>query len=387
MREIFLGLFSAASLLAGCNGSASEKPPASPNGVSYRDAFPGVTFTRPVFLEEVPGGSGAFLVLEQPGVIRIVRPEGEGWTASEFSRIDVTGGESGGDERGLLGFAFHPAFPSNRKYYVYYVEGSEDVLSEGVADSTLLKDSGTPLRNLFRVPDPFPNHNGGTLGFGPRDGYLYVGIGDGGSAGDPYGNAQNKGVLLGKFLRIDVDTQAAGKAYAIPPDNPFAEGGGAPEVWAYGLRNPWKWSFDPATGDLWAGDVGQNRYEEIDRIVKGGNFGWDVFEGNRCYPDDDTACSLPGHIPPVHVYGHDAEGGISVTGGVVYRGDSASPFAGSFLFGDYGTNNVWAVNASGQVTVLPKPPPIGISSFNADARGNVYVMGVDSGVIYRMEGL
>ncbi|HKP98104.1 MAG TPA: PQQ-dependent sugar dehydrogenase [Fibrobacteria bacterium] len=386
MRER-IGLFLGAALLLGCSGSAEEKTPAGGGGITYRDAFPGVTFTRPVFLGQVPGKDSAFLVVEQPGTVRIVVPRGAGWAESAFAEVSVTGGQSGGDERGLLGFAFHPRYAINRKYYLYYVKESADVLAEGIADSTLLKDSGTPLRVLLSVPDPFPNHNGGTLAFGPGDGFLYLGLGDGGSGGDPYGNGQNKDALLGKLLRIDVDSQAGGKAYAIPPDNPFVDGSGAPEIWAYGLRNPWKWSFDAATGDLWAGDVGQNRWEEIDRIEKGGNYGWNRWEGDRCYPQGGTACDLPGHKPPVFTYGRDAAGGISVTGGVVYRGNASSPYFGTFLFGDYGTGNVWSLAASGKATPLPKPPPIGISSFNTDAKGNVYVMGVNSETIYRMEGL
>lgn len=375
-------------LLAGCSGSAEDKAVPGDTRISYQDAFPGVTFTRPVFLGEVPGKPNTFLILEQPGAIQIVSPDGKGtgWSKSEFARFEVTGGESDGDERGLLGFAFHPGYAANRKYYVYFVKASQDVLSEGVADTSLIKDAGAPLRQLFSIPDPFPNHNGGTLAFGPKDGFLYIGIGDGGSAGDPFGNGQNKNALLGKFLRIDVDSQAGGKPYAIPADNPFLDGSGAPEVWAYGMRNPWKWSFDSATGDLWAGDVGQNRLEEVDLIEKGGNYGWNAWEGNQCYPAGGTACDSNGYKFPVYAYGRDAKGGISVTGGVVYRGKPASPFFGTFIFGDYGTNNVWSLTKAGQASPLAKPPAIGISSFNADSHGNVYVMGVNSDTIYRMEG-
>ena len=383
----------AAALCAGCKGAAEGKadgPVAKPAGseakVSYRNAFPGATFERPVFLGEVPGKPGAFLILEQPGVIRIAAAAGGRWATTEFAKIDVAGGGSGGDERGLLGFAFHPGYPSNRRYYVYFVRGSADVLAEGVADPTLLKDSGSPLRILLSIPDPFPNHNGGTLAFGPKDGFLYLGIGDGGSHGDPYGNGQNRNALLGKFLRLDVDSRAPGKQYGIPKDNPFAQGGGAPEVWAYGLRNPWKWSFDPVTGELWAGDVGQDRFEEVDRIEKGGNYGWNAREGDDCFPEGRMDCPSAGFQPPLHVYGRDPMGGISVTGGVVYRGRKDSPFFGAFLFGDYGTGNVWSLDKSGSVTPLAKPPPMGISSFNTDAKGDVYIMGINSDTIYRMEG-
>jgi glucose/arabinose dehydrogenase len=366
---------------SGCSGSEAGA------SAFYENAFPGVTFDRPVFLAEVPGKPERFLVLEQPGTIQIVSRKDAAWSKTAFAAIEVTGGRSGGDERGLLGFAFHPAYPVNGKYYLWYVQGSADILAEGIADASRLKDSDRPKRILLDIPDPYPNHNGGTLGFGPKDGFLYIGTGDGGSAGDPHGNGQNKHALLGKFLRIDVNAQAEGRPYAIPADNPFLDGSGAPEVWAYGLRNPWKWSFDPATGDLWAGDVGQDRLEEVDLIEKGGNYGWNVWEGNRCYPDGGAQCVLPGHKPPIHAYGRNDQGGISVTGGVVYRGNAASPYHGTYVFGDYGTNNVWSLKKTGEKTSLPNPPAIGISSFGADSLGRVYIMGVNGDAIYRMKGL
>lgn len=380
-------LIAALILFPGCSKSGAGNSSLPVDTSAYANAFPGATFARPVFLAEVPGKPETFLVLEQSGTIRIVSRSGSAWDESEFGKVDVTGGKSGGDERGLLGFAFHPDYMKNRKYYCYYVKGSYDLLVEGVADSTLLKDSGAPKRILLDIPDPYANHNGGTLAFGPKDGYLYLGLGDGGSAGDPHGNAQNKHALLGKFLRIDVNSQTEGKPYAIPSDNPFLDGSGAPEVWAYGLRNPWKWSFDPATGELWAGDVGQNEVEEVDIIERGGNYGWKIWEGNQCYPGGGTDCDLPGHKPPVFTYRHDAEGGASITGGVVYRGNPSSPYFGTFIFADYGTANVWSLRKTGQAASLPKAPGIGISSFGTDSGGQVYIMGVNSGVIYRMQAL
>jgi glucose/arabinose dehydrogenase len=356
----------------------------------YADAFPGVKFDRPVYLGEVPGKPDHFLVLEQAGEIQIVSPAAEGWGKSPFASINVSGGGSGGDEKGLLGFAFHPDYAANGKYYCYYLKGRRDILAEGYADTSRLKDSGRPRRMLLDLEDPYSNHNGGTLAFGPKDGFLYLGLGDGGSGGDPLGNGQNKHSLFGKFLRIDVDTRSAGKPYGIPADNPFVDGSGAPEVWAYGLRNPWKWSFDPVTGELWAGDVGQNTEEEIDRIEKGGNYGWKVREGARCFPPDARDCETTGFASPIFTYGRDAGGGISVTGGVFFRArraGSAAPDSGVFLFGDYGTNNVWSLTRSGVAKRLPKPPAIGISSFASDSRGRVYIMGVFDETIYRMAGL
>lgn len=374
--------------MTACSKTA-ESPPNGSRSQFYADAFPGLKFERPVYLAEVPGKPETFLVLEQPGAIQIVSrgDSAGGWKKTPFARIDVTGGGDGGDERGLLGFAFHPDFAANRRYFVCFVKGSEDVLEEGLADATLLKDSGRPRRNILRIADPFQNHNGGSIAFGPKDGYLYMGTGDGGSAGDPQGNGQNRKALLGKFLRIDVNDTAGGKAYGIPKDNPFLDGSAAPEVWAYGLRNPWKWSFDAATGDLWAGDVGQNTLEEVDLIEKGGNYGWNPWEGDRCHSGSGTDCGLPGHKRPLFVYGRDNKGGISVTGGFVFRGDAASPYYGSFILGDYGTNNVWALKKDGKATPLPRAPEIGISSFGIDSKGRMYVMGVFGETIYRMDGL
>jgi len=381
-----LGVLAGTAFFFACSGAEAEKTQPATGNISYADAFPGIKFTRPVLLLEVPGMPETFVVLEQPGTVQIVARNDTSWNKSRFADVEVTGGRSGGDERGLLGFAFHPEYRTNRKYYFFYVHNSANILAEGLADTTLLKDSGTPLRILLSIPDPYANHNGGTIGFGPKDGFLYVGTGDGGSAGDPKGNGQDKNALLGKMLRIDVDARENGKPYGIPKDNPFVDGG-APEVWAYGLRNPWKWDFDSVTGDLWVGDVGQNRLEEISIIEKGGNYGWKIWEGDQCYPRGGTDCALSGHKPPVFTYGRDAEGGISVTGGIFYRGDSSSPYHESYLFGDYGTNNVWSVKKNGQAKVLPKSPEISISSFGKDSRGRVYIMGVGDDVIYRMDGL
>lgn len=384
-------LLTACSKTAESPANGNANPDAGTGAPFYADAFPGIGFERPVFLAEIPGKPETFLVLEQPGAIQIVsrKDSAGGWTKTPFARIDVTGGASGGDERGLLGFAFHPDYVTNRRYFVYFVQGSEDVLEEGLADSSLLRDSGAPRRGILRIADPFQNHNGGTIAFGPKDGYLYLGTGDGGSAGDPKGNGQNKQSLLGKFLRLDVDADgaASGKAYGIPKDNPFTDGSAAPEVWAYGLRNPWKWSFDPATGDLWAGDVGQNTLEEVDLIEKGGNYGWNAWEGDRCFSGKGPDCGLSGHKDPVFAYGRDDRGGISVTGGFVFRGDAASPHYGAFIFGDYGTNNVWSLLKNGSATALPRAPEIGISSFGVDSEGRMYVMGVFGETIYRMDGL
>jgi glucose/arabinose dehydrogenase len=359
--------------------------------ISYENAFASVNFSRPVVFTPVPGMDSTFLVVEQIGKLQIVKRQGGIWAKTEFAAIAVNIGTDLGDEKGLLGFAFHPQYATNRKYYVYFMTasgGSAAIIQERLADQTLLKDAGESPRQLLRLTDPEGNHNGGTMDFA-KDGFLYISIGDGGGGDDlhnlPLGNGQDKNTLFGKMLRIDVNTKANGKEYGIPADNPFAVGGGAPEVFAWGLRNPWKWSFDPLNGDLWAGDVGQNRYEEVDIIKKGMNYGWRVAEGNHCR-DTQTPCTLSDYTAPVYDYSRAI--GSCVTGGVVYRGIPTSPYYGSFIFGDYGGREIWALKANGQVTALtPLPSGIGTSSFGTDNKGQVYVMGVYNSTIYRMVGL
>ena len=237
-------------------------------------------------------------------------------------------------------------------------------------------DRADPLneRILLVVSQPFDNHNGGQLAFGP-DGFLYIALGDGGSGGDPFGNGQNLNAILGKILRIDVDAAPApGKQYAIPADNPFAAGGGLPEIWAYGLRNPWRFSFDPATGRLFAGDVGQNAFEEVDLITKGGNFGWNIMEGNHCF-SPAAACPTAGLILPIDEYGHDAAGGISVTGGFVYRGPSIPGLAGTYVFGDLASGRIWGLQENGQdgwQRTLLLTHALTVSSFGRDTSGELY---------------
>lgn len=349
---------------------------------TYTNAFPGLSFSRPLWMEEIPTKAEHFLVLEQVGALQMVRREGTAWTKTQFVSFTVSGGKSGGDEDGLLGVAFHPGYKDNRKYYVYYVTNSggySEVIEERVADATLLKDSGTQPKLILRIADYAGNHNGGTIRFG-KDGFLYIGTGDGGNQGDPNGNGQNKNALLAKFLRIDVDKPANGKAYGIPSDNPFANGGGAPEVYAYGFRNPYKWAFDPVTGDLYAADVGGGEMEEIDIVEKGGNYGWKVSEGTLGVTGDIKR--------PIHAYAHNT-GSRCIIGGYVYRGNPASKYYGQYLFGDYISRRVWAVksngkNVAGTVTELATPSgePRG---WGTDNDGRLYLMHGTS-TIYRLAG-
>ncbi len=294
----------------------------------------------PLLVANAGDGSDRLFVVEQVGRIRVIE-DGE-LRPEPF--LDLSGRILAGGEQGLLGLAFHPRFASNGRFFVNYTDLQGDTV---VAEFGLLSgdpDRGDPgsERLLLSFDQPFANHNGGALAFGP-DGDLYVATGDGGSAGDPMGNGQNLDTLLGKLLRIDVDERTDGLEYAIPPDNPFADRDGArPEIWAYGLRNPWRFSFDLETGDLWIGDVGQGSFEEIDHVAStdaGLNFGWSVMEGDACF-EPLTGCDESGITLPVAVYDHGL--GCSVTGGFVYRGDSMAgvgrglPVRGLLLGDDLG---------------------------------------------------
>src|SRR3989442_127947 len=296
----------------GC--SRESAPPGPPGPVALQDAFAGVRFQAPLQVLQAPG-EGRFFVVEKGGTVRTV----SGSAASTFLDIH-TRVNSAPAEAGLLGLAFHPNWTQNHQVFLNYTafSAASPVNLRTTISRFTSADGGATLdpaseQVLLTVEQPFENHNGGGVAFGP-DGLLYLGLGDGGSAGDPSGNAQNPARLLGKLLRIDVDS---GTPYAIPPSNPFASGGGRGEVYAFGLRNPWRFSFDRATGALWLADVGQDTWEEVDIIVSGGNYGWSPREGTHCYPPGTSSCAGP-YLDPVVEYSH-AEG-ASITGGYVYRG-------------------------------------------------------------------
>lgn len=326
---------------------------------------------RPVDLQA--DGSGRLFLVEKLGHIHIFQ-NGQLNVDTTFLNIEDRVNNSG-NEMGLLGLAFHPNFAQNGFFYVNYTgEGGDTFLSRFTASG----DSADPNSEviLLTVSQPFPNHNGGGLDFGP-DGYLYAGLGDGGAAGDPFGNGQSLDTLLGKILRIDVDSA---QPYAIPPDNPFGD-----EIWAYGLRNPWRISFDSATGDLYIGDVGQGQWEEIDLIPAGSaggqNFGWDHREGAHEYAGGGPADM----IDPIVEYSH-SEGGCSVTGGYVYRG-TLPEWNGIYFYGDYCTGIIWGlinVNGGWQEQLL-FDTDILITSFGQDENGEVYILS-DSGDVYKLVG-
>ena len=361
--------------------AASPSPTASTPGTGSIVTPFASGFSALTFLTNAGDGSGALYALQQEGQITVVAP-GASQSASPF--LDISDRISCCGERGLLGLAFHPDFDSNGRFFVDYTDlNGDSVISEfnRAADGTV---DPAAERILLQVDQPFSNHNGGMIVFGP-DGYLYISFGDGGSAGDPNHNGQNTSALLGKILRIDVD---AGEPYAIPSDNPLASGdSGAREIWDWGLRNPWRLSFDRESGALFIGDVGQGQWEEIDvePMGQGGrNYGWNVMEGAHCYQAPE--CDEDGKTLPVAEYSH--ADGCAVIGGYVYRGSAAPAFVGRYVYGDLCSGKVWALDGDAALAgasvegfvigQLPFRP----SAFGEDEAGELYV--VDSaGAIYR----
>lgn len=368
MRALMMALLGV--ILTGCDGwslvvgSSTSPPP--PQWVA---AFPRLPLLSGlVGLHQAPGDSATFYALRKSG--QIVRFSNQSTASSVALVLDVSARVLDSGESGLLGLAFHPQFASNGRLYLYYTGGSP--LTSYLSRFVRRGDGSFHASDeeiLLTVAQPFANHNGGQLAFGP-DGYLYLALGDGGSGGDPFGNAQNTNVLLGKILRLDVDGAAP---YAIPPDNPFASGGGRPEIWAYGLRNPWRFAFDRVTGELWAGDVGEDQYEEIDTIRRGGNYGWAIMEGAHCF--NSATCNTTGLILPVFEYTHSE--GCSVTGGYVYRGNALSALQGRYLFTDFCSAKVWTLLplAGGAVQVGMLDTLLGSpSSFAEDQAGELYAL-------------
>ena len=350
-------------------------------------AFPNLEFQGLTNLVQPPGGDDRLFVTEQPGRVLAFAND------PEVSEVDVVLDLRGqvndsGSEEGLLGLAFDPGFSDNGHLYVYY--SASDPRRSVVSRFTLDRDRDRAGYGgaaeilselvLLEVEQPYPNHNGGQLAFGP-DGYLYIGLGDGGSGGDPQGNGQDLTTLLGSILRIDVSNASTAEPYRVPEDNPFWDDETARgEIWAYGLRNPWRFSFDEATGDLWTGDVGQNRFEEIDLVVRGGNYGWNVLEGTHCF-SPKAECDPAGTAFPVLEYPID--GGCSVIGGYVYRAAAIPSLAGAYVYGDFCSGKVFALRYDGRaVTGNPEIADTGrrITSFGVDRAGNLYVLTQRSGV-------
>ncbi len=333
--------------------------------------------TAPVYVAQPADGSGRLFIVEQAGVIRIFRP-GVGLLSTPF--LDIRSRVASGSEEGLLSVAFHPNYASNGRFFVNYTSptgGLHSVIAEYHVSAGNPDIADTTETVLLTVAQPFTNHNGGLNLFGP-DGMLYIGFGDGGGAGDPQGNGQRLSTLLGKILRIDVNS---GSPYAVPLDNPFVHTPGARgEIWAYGLRNPWRFSFDRSTGQMYIADVGQDSWEEIDLGGPGRNYGWNIMEGTHCYPPG-ASCSIAGLTLPVTEYDHSV--GCAVTGGYVYRGSRLPELVGRYLFGDYCSGRIWSFAGSmltrwTQALVLQTG--LNISSFGEDQNGELYIIDLSGGV-------
>ncbi|MDX2284307.1 MAG: PQQ-dependent sugar dehydrogenase [Bacteroidia bacterium] len=347
-------------------------------------------FSQPVDIASA--GDGRLFIVERSGSIQIIRPDGSRAPAPFLNIISRV--RSGGQEQGLLGLAFHPSYAQNGYFYVYYTNRTNGQDSSRISRfqvQTGNPDLADPASEqiLLKFRQPFANHNAGDLAFGP-DGYLYIASGDGGSGGDPDNHGQRLNTLLGKILRIDVNS---GTPYAIPADNPFIGTPSArPEIWSLGWRNPWRFSFDRGTGDMWIADVGQDDVEEISREAAGSpggrNYGWKCYEGNSTF---SVSNCTPGaqYSSPVYSYQHSFSVGSSITGGFVYRGTAHPGLQGSYIFGDYNSGNFWLLTRNAQGTWLPDPQGAlltrdELSTFGEDQNGELYAASLGQGIIYRV---
>ncbi len=355
-----------------------------PSGYTWSPLVTGLAF--PLDMKVPPDGSGRFFIVEKRGIIQILK---DGKLVSEPFLNIMNKVLSRGSEQGLLGLAFDPQYAQNGTFYIDYIDlnGNTVVARYSVSQSNPDQADRASEQILLHVSQPFPNHNGGEVMFGP-DGYLYIGLGDGGSGGDPQGNGQSVYTLLGKILRIDVHSAGSGDTpYGIPPDNAFAQGGGFGEIWAYGLRNPWRFSFDMATGDMYIADVGQDAWEEVNYLPastpSGANFGWNYREG--LHPYKGTPPPGANLTDPVFNYSHSE--GCSITGGYVYRGKSLPEFNGVYLFADFCSGNIWgmicAQDGTWQTQKLFRET-MSISSFAQDPHGEIYILDGGHGAIYQL---
>lgn len=365
------------------NPAATPLPPVT---ISLEKVVGGLP--RPIGLANA--GDSRLFVVDQDGKVLIV----DGG-AVKGTFLDITGPvATSGSERGLLGLAFHPQYASNGRFFVRYTVASGDVrISEFHVSSDPNRADATSEKVLITISHRLhPNHNGGTIAFGP-DGYLYIGTGDGGGAGDPNGNGQKLSVLLGKMLRIDVDHTSTGRNYAIPSNNPFVgQSGELGEIWAFGLRNPYGFSFDRSTGDLWIGDVGQNLWEEVDRAKaadgggRGANYGWSVMEGNHCYKPA-SGCHTTGRVRPLAEYNHGSGDsvGCSIIGGFVYRGTAHPDLVGRYFYGDYCSGRIWDLDAGGpavQTGQLLLSSHLGIYGWGEGADGELYLLATNGNLYH-----
>ena len=374
----------ALSLLMSCgggSGSDTNAPDKTASTVTLTQVVSGLS--APLDLEQPADGSGRTFVVQQGGKILIL----QNGTIILTPFLDITSRVTSGGETGLLGLAFHPNYAQNGLFYVNYTRtNTSGQLQTVIAEYKVT--TGNPNladisseRILITQDQPFTNHNGGQLAFGP-DGFLYIGLGDGGSGGDPNGNGQNTNVLLGKILRIDVDHTTTNKPYAIPSDNPFVNSGGLPEIYAYGFRNPWRFSFDTTSKRLFVGDVGENSFEEIDIVNNGKNYGWNIMEGSHCF-NPSTNCNMTGLTLPIFDYSHSD--GTTVIGGFVYHGSAISTLQGKYVFGDFGNGKIWSLT-EGSNGSWTRADLIGssrqISAFGVDSStGEIYVVDYSGSIL------
>jgi len=398
LSMIWLGL----AVLAACDGRLNVSGPfgvqtrpvnatckafarPSTNAITLQNMWPAVTFSAPVVITQPPGDKTHFYITEQGGSVYSIGADG---SSTRQKVLDISDRVSSGGEAGLLGLATAPDFATSHKIYVNYTAPGTNpsplqthIAEFGSSDGGATFDKTTE-RILIRLDQPYSNHNGGNVLFGP-DGFLYFGLGDGGSGGDPQNRAQNKDLLFGKMLRIDVSKKSAGKEYAIPPTNPFATSGGAPEVFAYGLRNPWRWSFDRLDQKLWVGDVGQNAWEEIDVVELGRNYGWPGREGTHCYRMG-AECNNAEFVDPLAEHPHSES--TAITGGYVYRGSAIPALVGRYIYGDFESGNMWSFPADGSKQTPERLlSNVGnISTFSEDADGELYLALYNDGSIRKL---
>ena len=377
MKKIFLPLL---AILISCT------PQNKKTNDIYEEAFPNLTFEFPVDIQSPKDGTNRIFVLSQPGVIYVF--DNNSNTKEKKTFLDIREKVLYGGEMGLLGLAFHPNYKENGFFYLDYTtrDPMRTIISRfqvSSEDPSVAEPSSEEI--LLEVEQPYENHNGGQISFGP-DGYLYISLGDGGSGGDPLNAGQDLQNLLGKLLRIDVESNEDGKNYLIPEDNPFKgnTSGFKEEIYAYGLRNVWRFSFDKQNR-LWAADVGQNKWEEINLIEKGKNYGWRIMEGNHCY-NPETDCDTSGLVLPIWEYGHDDMGGFSITGGFVYEGNSAPVLKGKYIYADYVSGRIWQLEFVNNLISnnLLVDTDFAIATFGVDDNSELYFSDYkDKGKLYK----
>ena len=402
MAGILLCLLAVAALLVGCMGSVETPsppadPPVAPPPLEVVQLAGG--FAAPVDLQQPGDNSGRMFVVERGGRIRILRTDG---TVVSGAYVDIAAarGVVTDGENGLLGLAFHPNYGQNGCFYVNYTTRRngrlQTIIAEYRATPPSANTASTTESILMTIDQPDTNHKGGALAFSPNDGFLYIALGDGGGSGDTFMNGQNVRSRLGKILRVSAvcgGGSGRGNAYTVPSSNPFfGQGEPTDEIWALGLRNPWRMSFDRSNGRLWVGDVGQNRFEEIDMDssnLRGANLGWNVMEGFQCF-SPSTGCNMSGLTPPIFAYDR-SQGDEAVTGGYVYRGTRIPNFAAAYVFGDFISGRVWSLaqNAQGNWvrTELLSVPRFQLASFGQDTAGEIYVLQLSAGTVSRLRAV